>query len=90
MGLEKVLNTAMCTYRLHQKELDQLKRKVQLDEPFTMPKVAAKYDVSYKTLRGHIHGTREGYEAYAGAQRLTPEYEKVIAIHSNSIKTDLI
>lgn len=53
---KKALNSKVVTFRKHQKEIEQLKKIAQFDKPSSMCGVAAKYHISYKTVRGHILG----------------------------------
>lgn len=49
---EKVLNSPVRTYRQCPKEINL--KMAQFDKVFSMPDVAAEYDVPYDTLRGRI------------------------------------
>lgn len=83
-----MLNLAVCTYRYCQKEIHWLKKTAQLDESFSIRRVAAKYDISYKTLTCYICGAWEQNNAHAGAQRLTSEQERITEFKLNWIESD--
>lgn len=86
-----MLKFAVRMYRCHKKDIDWLKKKKeQFDESFCIREVAAKYDVTYETFKDCIHGAQERHEAHTGAQRLTPQQEKMIAFQLNQTKPNCI
>lgn len=87
---EKVLDTRVYTFKGCRKQISPFKKNTQFDKPFSMLGVADEYDMLFETLRGRICGAWKCYEAYAGAQKMTPEQEKVISFDSDQIETDKI